>query len=85
MAKQSAFDTGFRPLWTIYFWNFWPGHPIKLTGQMKVSAVEDGDHCFKYCLVKICCKIIVRPLAIKINQSTKSDPIKPSTHAELSQ
>mgnify|MGYP001585502453 FL=1 len=84
MAKQSAFDTGFRPLWTISFWNFWPGHLMKKTGRMKVSTVEDRRHYFKYCIPKICYKIIVRPLAIKINPSTKNDPIKHSTSAELS-
>jgi hypothetical protein len=65
MVQQSTFDTVFKPLWTISFWNFWPGHCMKFTGRMKASTLEDGDHCFKYCLVKICSKIIVKPLAKK--------------------
>ena len=57
---------------------------MKFTARMKVSTVEDRDHCFKFCFVKICSKIIVKPLAKKISLATKSNAIKHSASVESS-
>ena len=57
---------------------------MKITGWMKFLPVEPRGHFLNIAFLKFASRISVILRPIKINLSTKSDPIEESSNAELS-